>query len=121
MAKFQTQWKKWIEELKERVPLDRPVVVKRTKRKLVVISVSGGTGRAERQMGCAELVNGKFIIEVSALEPRASQLDTLLHEWAHCLAYPAQQRAKKAWTHDDKHFGAAFATTYRAFYNEPTP
>ena len=72
-------------------------------------------------MGCAHLVKNKFIITVSALEPRASQIDTLVHEWAHCLAYPAQRRANKVWMHDDRHFGAAYAKVYRAFYNEPKP
>ena len=74
----------------------------------------------ERHMGSASLLGGRFVIYISALEAHNTQLDTLLHEWAHCLAYPAQRRVKTTWTHDDI-FGVAYAHVYRLFYQEPTP
>ena len=118
---FERKWKKWIVELKERCPLTKPVVVYRVNRAIHGLSASmPDEAKPEPHLGETTLVNGKFIIRISAIEPRQVQLDTLVHEWAHCVAYPDQLATRRTWTHDI-HYGIAYAEVYRRFYNEPEP
>lgn len=121
MTKFDRNWKLWIGVLKERAELSKPVLIRRLNRPIMEISASADKNAGvEPQMGYVHLKGNKFIISISAIESKTSQLDTLLHEWAHCVAYPAQREAKTVWTHDEL-FGVAFAYVYRQFYQEPLP
>lgn len=118
---FERKWRKWLGELKERVPLNKPVTVRRIKRPILAKCASAKTpDKLEPQLGTTDLVNGKFLIQISAVESKATQIDTLVHEWAHCVAYEAQRKSKTVWTHDAL-FGLAYAQVYRAFYEEPNP
>lgn len=120
-TKFERNWRLWIEELKQRVPLSKPVSITRPKRQIIAVSASmTKLQKPDRHMGFAKLKDGRFVIGISTLESQQSQIETLLHEWAHCLAYPAQQANRTTWTHDDI-FGLAFAFTYRQFFNEEDP
>ena len=69
-----------IAKLKRDFPLDLPVRV-RTFKKLVNHS-------NDRLFGAAAKLNGHYEIYIQRHADASVQIDTLWHEWAHCLLWP---------------------------------
>lgn len=84
-----------LEQLEKHCPLSEPFVIREVSRR--------------RGLGRACLSIGGFIIEITTNVDSITQVDTLIHEWAHCLRYNGR--------HDDL-YGIEWARCYRAvIYN----
>ena len=66
--------------LKRDFPLSRPVQV-RTLERLVC-------GKGHRLFGTANLIGERFVITLQRHADISVQIDTLWHEWTHCLIWP---------------------------------
>lgn len=93
---------RYIRKLKQDFPLRFPVSV-RTYPKLVC--VDGKT----KLHGTCEFINGKFRISLSRKCTESEMIDTLWHEWAHCLLWP---RCKFRHT---KRFAEQYFAIYRKY------
>ncbi len=53
----------------------------------------------------------QFLIRINRNKPLATKLDTLLHEWAHCLTWFGAEQEE----HHSDEWGLWYAKIYRAF------
>lgn len=87
-----------LRHLKRDFPLSRPVRVR------TYDSVRDEEGT--RLFGCASLRNGVFLIMIERHADMSVQIDTLWHEWTHCLIWPRCRRRHS------KHFWRVYGQIY---------
>lgn len=69
-----------------------------------------------KDSGLAVFYPGKrWIIRISPKQSRSAAVDTLLHEWAHCLQDEREPHAK---VHHTDLWGVLFAQVYRGYHGE---
>lgn len=96
-----------LRELRRQCPLRYPVRIMRRAR--IAKNLWGEADRLKRRDGSTAFVIRIAHHDLSTSEGRATERDTLIHEWAHCMAWPeGRQRF-----HGSR-WGRAFASAYRA-------
>lgn len=68
-------------ELRRKFPSDRPIKVRTTK-----MPYSNRTEKILRDYGDTQDKNAHYLIRINKDSDLSIQKDTLMHEWAHCLA-----------------------------------
>lgn len=104
-------WRKWVRELRERVPLDRPVKVVRRP----LPEEPGGEGRPVYLCGYMTESPLGYRIVINSRHNRLVQQDALVHEWAHCKANKDQILAGET-DHHGPLYWLAHGFVYRAFH-----
>jgi hypothetical protein len=67
--------------------------------------------------GDVALIKGRFLIRIDSRLVWEVAIDILLHEVAHCVAWPHKKLHKERPDHSDE-WGLAFARIYRRFHEE---
>ena len=93
-------YKKLVRFLKDSFPQDHPVSVRRVK-------------MSKAYDGDCELKKKYFLVRINNRLPEHVAIDTLLHEYAHCVAWN-----KCMVDHHCSEWGKAYSKIYRAFLKE---
>lgn len=93
-------YKKLVRFLKDSFPQDYPVSVRRVK-------------MSKAYDGDCELKKKYFLVRINNRLPEHVAIDTLLHEYAHCVAWN-----KCMVDHHCSEWGKAYSKIYRAFLKE---
>ncbi len=98
--------------LRNYCPVTKPVKIYRRKNlRKVPIEGPNGTSK-EPVLGYCYKTKKYFVIVISKDQNADGQVETLRHEWAHLMAYPAQITTKSEWQHDAI-WGLAYANVWR--------
>lgn len=105
---IEKRFRSWVEVLRGEFPEHVEIQVRRERRQVTFAGVECH-GTCDRR-------DNSFVITVSANDPHLVQRETLLHEWAHAIAWPAQMVGGSEGTHDDV-WAIAYGQVYRKFYS----
>ena len=97
-------FRKFANVLRRNFPCSMPVKVRRCKMPLI------GDGSDAREFGDAQVKDNYYQIRINQDHDIYVQLDTLMHEWAHCLVNWTDDEDKS--DHTDE-WGETYATIYR--------
>ena len=68
-------------------------------------------------LGDCVLYRRKFMIRISPAANWVNMIDTLLHEWAHALAWPRSSEAHRHPDHSDE-WALSYGRLFRSFHEE---
>ncbi len=97
------RWDALLKILRKRCPINKRVIVLRRDEIFYNEERLGGS--------CSKNKTG-YTIKIKTLQPWQSQIDTLIHEWAHALNF--QQNKKYDITHGEE-WGKCFSKAYAAY------
>ena len=92
-----TEWRALIRRLRKHFPVAGRVSVRRCP--------------AKSYCGITRFDGNNYSIRIDSTQPRAGQIDTLLHEWAHVLAIEQAYRHEGPW-------GTLYASIYDAWVRD---
>lgn len=94
MAKVKySSWRALLRMLRQNFPIERPIVVKRIKKK--------------KDNGTLSFYNNKFYIYIDTTQSAEGQIDSILHEWAHARAIEEACEHAGTW---GEHYGHIYQT-----------
>ena len=114
------EFRHWCRFFRKRIPLQAPVRIIR-RRNLPRVPCRGAAGVVKDEPVTAYCYRRSgslgYVIVVQNVRSRELLIESLAHEWAHCMAEPAQRVTRTQFSHDPL-FGLAYGECWRITMEE---